>query len=159
MNALQKLRQVTDDLPKQLGPKAENDAWALAGRLLDRLPANREEAGRVVDQRDHAGLDALVRKLENPEEIEEKNAAFDAAVESVTQDQMNDAMRAFRKRIKLGRLADESKLGGRYTSGGHKSKIDAIVPPNEFPKEVWAALVKAGKLVHTGHGFYAEPER
>ncbi len=159
MNALQKLRQVTDDLPKQLGPKAENDAWGLAGRLLSRMPADKREAERVVTERDHAGLDALVRKLENPQEIEEKNAAFDAKVDAVTQDQMNDALRAFRKRLKLGRLADESKLGGRYTSGGHKSKIDAIVPPSDYPKEVWAALVKAGRLEHTGHGFYAEPAK
>ncbi|TVQ63864.1 MAG: hypothetical protein EA378_00685 [Phycisphaerales bacterium] len=66
-------------------------------------------------------------------------------------------MRAFRKRLKLGRLAEESKLGGRYTSGGKKSSIDAIVPPNDYPPELWKALAHDGKLINTGHGMYALP--
>ncbi|MAY75388.1 MAG: hypothetical protein CMJ31_11855 [Phycisphaerae bacterium] len=65
-------------------------------------------------------------------------------------------MRAFKKRLKLARLNDESKLGGRYTSGGKKSKIDAIEPPTEFGPEVWRALAAEGRLRHTGQGFYAE---
>ncbi|MCB9846250.1 MAG: hypothetical protein H6811_09720 [Phycisphaeraceae bacterium] len=74
----------------------------------------------------------------------------------VPRDQMDAALKAFRKRLKLGRLADESRLGGRYTSGGRASNIDAILPPDEFPPEVWKALEHAGKLKHTGQGFYAE---
>ncbi|KAA0217538.1 MAG: hypothetical protein DYG94_01195 [Leptolyngbya sp. PLA3] len=70
---------------------------------------------------------------------------------------MTAALKAFKKRLKLARLADESRLGGRYTSGGRESQIDAIIPPNEFPAAVWKALEKAGRLKHTGQGFYAEP--
>ena len=66
MNALQKIRQVHDDMPKQLGPKAQNDAWALVGRLLERLPGNKAEAARIVKERDLAGLDAFIRSLEHP---------------------------------------------------------------------------------------------
>ncbi len=67
-------------------------------------------------------------------------------------------MRAYTKRLKLARLADESRLGNRYTTGGRKSAIDAIIPPEEFPPEVWKALALAGKLRDTGGGFYAPVE-
>jgi len=63
-------------------------------------------------------------------------------------------MKAFKKRLKLGRLADESRLGGRYTSGGRTSKIDAIEPPREFEPGVWKALAAEGKLRDFGRGFY-----
>jgi len=69
-------------------------------------------------------------------------------------DNLKRAMKAFRKRLKLARLNDESKLGGRYTSGGKKSAIDAIQPPNQYPREVWDELVNQGKLVNTGQGFF-----
>ena len=67
-------------------------------------------------------------------------------------------MHAFRKRLKLARLNDESKLGGRYTSGGKRSGIDAVQPPGEYPDRVWKALVQAGRLVDAGGGFYADAE-
>ena len=68
---------------------------------------------------------------------------------------LDHALKAFNKSLKVMRLADESRLGGRYTSGGRKSAIDAIRPPEEFPKEIWDALVRAGKLRAEGPGFYA----
>ncbi len=64
------------------------------------------------------------------------------------------ALKAFRKRLKLTRLDDESRLGyGPMTSGG-KSGVVAITPPNQFSKEVWQELAKQGKLKHIGHGLY-----
>jgi hypothetical protein len=67
---------------------------------------------------------------------------------------LKKAMRAFRKKLKLSKLDDESKLGGRYTSGGRKSAIVAIQPPYGYAPEVWAALVADGRLRDTGRGFY-----
>ena len=74
----------------------------------------------------------------------------------VSHDDKKAALRAFHKRLKLARLNDESKLGGRYTSGGKTSKIDAVEAPREFPERVWKALVADGTLRDTGGGFYAD---
>jgi hypothetical protein len=67
---------------------------------------------------------------------------------------LKKAMRAFRKKLKLSILDDESKLGGRYTSGGRKSAIVAIQPPYGYEPAVWQALVADGRLRDTGRGFY-----
>ncbi len=73
-------------------------------------------------------------------------------------DQLKAAMTAFKKRIKLTKLDQESKLGGhRPTTSGKKSDVMGIIPPNQFPREVWDALVKQGKLKNMGGGFYAMP--
>lgn len=153
MNALEKLREVTDTIGSSKNGLQIVDAWALAGRLLGRFPVDPGESGRVLAEKDHAGLDTLVRSLENPE-----SSAPEGIPSSVTEGDMTAAMKAFRKRLKLARLDQESKLGGRYTSGGKRSGIDAIRPPTEFPPEVWKALEAAGRLRHTGGGLYAEAE-
>jgi hypothetical protein len=67
---------------------------------------------------------------------------------------LKKAMRAFRKRLRLTVLNDESRLGGRYTSSGRKSSIVAIQGPYGYPPEVWKALVEEGKLRDAGRGFY-----
>lgn len=149
MNALEKLREVTETIGSSKNGLEIVDAWTLAGRLLGRFPVDANESGRVLKQKDHAGLDALVRSLENPGSASEPAA-------SVTEGDMAAAMKAFRKRLKLTRLDQESKLGGRYTSGGKRSDIDAIRPPTEFAPEVWKALEASGKLRHTGGGLYVE---
>lgn len=154
MNAVQKLRQLVGEINK--GPASAMQAWPVATRLLSRMPLDQAEVARVCEARDPVGLDVLVARLENPEAAAEPEA--DPAVEAVTEDEMKSALRAFNKRLKLARLADESRLGGRYTSGGRQSKIDAIQPPDEFADPVWKALVAAGKLRYTGKGFYAPAE-
>ncbi len=64
------------------------------------------------------------------------------------------AMKAFRKRLKLTRLDEESKLGGRYVSSGRKSSVVAILPPHQYPAAVWQELVRQGRLRDRGGGFY-----
>jgi hypothetical protein len=73
---------------------------------------------------------------------------------ALDRENLKRAMKAFRKRLKLTRLDDESKLGGRYLSGGRHSKVDAIQPPNQYPASVWKELVRQGRLVDSGVGFY-----
>ncbi|MDQ7013471.1 MAG: hypothetical protein Q9O74_06190 [Planctomycetota bacterium] len=154
MNAIQKLRQLVTEVNK--GPASAMQAWPIVTRLLARMPLDAAEVKRVCDDRDPVGLDVLVTRLEHPDA--EPAAETDPATEAVTDDEMKAALRAFNKRFKLGRLADESRLGGRYTSGGRESKIDAIQPPSEYPTRVWKALAAAGKLKYTGNGFYAPAE-
>ena len=152
MNAIQKVRSVLDEI--RSGKKRQNDAenWALVGRLLARLVPDPTAVGKAVAEKN---LDGLIKMVDV---IEGKAAAASKAPPPVAdEDEMQRALAAFRKRIKVSRLADESRLGGRYTSGGRKSEIDAIQPPDGFSPVVWTALVAAGKLKELGKGFYSEP--
>jgi hypothetical protein len=67
---------------------------------------------------------------------------------------LKQALKAFRKRLKLTRLDHESKLGRNPLSGGHPSGIVAIMPPRQFGQEVWEELVRQGRLKPAGRGFY-----
>ena len=64
------------------------------------------------------------------------------------------ALKAFRKRLRLTQLDDESRLGVGPMSGGRGSGIVAVTPPNQFPKAVWEELARQGKLKPAGHGMY-----
>lgn len=64
------------------------------------------------------------------------------------------AMKAFRKRLKLTHLNEESKLGRNPLTSGKKSQVVAIMPPRQYPLEVWQELVRQGRLKDTGSGFY-----
>ena len=64
------------------------------------------------------------------------------------------AMKAFRKRLKLTILDDESRLGRGPMSGGNKSSVIAITPPNQFPRDVWEELAEQGKIKRAGRGVY-----
>ena len=71
-----------------------------------------------------------------------------------TPDQLKGALTAFKKRLKLTRLNDESKISARALTGGKKSTVSAIQPPHDFPKACWDELVKQGKLRYSGSGLY-----
>lgn len=82
----------------------------------------------------------------------------DALPEGLDPAQLRNALKAFRKRLKLARLDDESRLGHGPLSGG-KSGIVAIAPPNRYPQAVWDELVRQGKLRRAGHGLYQLPDQ
>jgi hypothetical protein len=71
-----------------------------------------------------------------------------------SKEELKQAFKAFKKRLKLTRLDAESKLGGGPLTGGHDSGIVAIQPPNDFPQAVWDELVRQGRLKAAGHGTY-----
>jgi hypothetical protein len=70
-----------------------------------------------------------------------------------TAQELKQALKAFRKRLKLTQLDEESKLGGGPLSH-NRARIVAITPPNQFAPAVWDALVKQGKLKKGGGGTY-----
>lgn len=70
-------------------------------------------------------------------------------------EELKRAMSAFKKRLKLYRQDDESKLGGRGLTGGRVSGIVGVKLPDGFPPEVWEELVKKGKLHPEGGGTYS----
>ncbi len=69
-------------------------------------------------------------------------------------EQIKAAFKAFKKRLKLTQLGEDSKLSRSPTTAGRRSDIVAIQPPHQFPPAVWDELVKRGKLKKAGHGMY-----
>ena len=69
-------------------------------------------------------------------------------------EEVKRAMKAFKKRLKLARLDDESSLGRGPLTGGKASSIVAITPPHQYAKAVWNELVSRGRLKYAGQGMY-----
>ncbi len=70
-----------------------------------------------------------------------------------SKDELKAALKAFRKRLKLTRLDDESRLSGGPL-GGKRSHVVAIQPPKDYPQAVWDELVRQGRLRKAGGGTY-----
>jgi len=68
------------------------------------------------------------------------------------------ALKAFRKRLKLTRLADETGSSRGALTGGKVSGVVAIRPPSRFDQAVWDELVRQGKLIESGSQ-YSLPEK
>jgi hypothetical protein len=69
-----------------------------------------------------------------------------------TDDELKRALKAFKKRLKLTRLDDES---GLTRGNNRKSGITGITPPAGFPPGIWEELVEKGKLKRDMGGTYA----
>ena len=72
-----------------------------------------------------------------------------------TPQELKQALKAFKKRLKLTRLDSESKLGVGPMSSGPGWGVVAIQPPDQYPRAVWDELVKQGKLKSASHGMYS----
>ena len=81
-------------------------------------------------------------------------ASNDTTPEEIPREILKRAYKAFKKRLKLMKLDDESGIAGGPISGGRQSGIVAITPPDQYPREVWDALVEQGRLKRCGHGQY-----
>ena len=68
--------------------------------------------------------------------------------------ELKAALKAFRKRLKLTQLDDQSRIGVGPMSSGRPSSIVAISPPDQFPQAVWDELTRQGKLKRAGSGQY-----
>ncbi|MBW8036233.1 MAG: hypothetical protein FVQ79_11530 [Planctomycetes bacterium] len=85
------------------------------------------------------------------DKMEEKDTQEDISPEILRR-----AMKAFKKRLKLTALDEDSRLGRGALSGGGQG-VCAIQPPNQFPNEVWEELHRQGRLRNIGHGLYEIP--
>ena len=131
-------------------PRRAAGEWKQVYKLLQStdLPALR--VTHVVGMRDTAGLTELVNQLRNPAATTTLSQADTPDAETCRR-----AMRAFRKRLALTCLDDESKISSHSPlSKGPGSGATAIIPPSEWPEPVWRELVRQGKLRDIGHGFY-----
>ena len=92
-------------------------------------------------------------------EIRKEHIMIDSETTSTpeppSKEELRLAMKAFRKRLKLTRLDDESRMGYGPMSSGQRSGVVAITPPDQFSNSVWQELAKQGKLKHHGGGLYA----
>ncbi|MBC8109345.1 MAG: hypothetical protein H7Z14_22365 [Anaerolineae bacterium] len=70
-----------------------------------------------------------------------------------TDEELKKALKAFKKRLKLTQLEEDSKLGHSPLTGS-KSHILSIQAPNGFGREIWQELVDKGFLKSDGGGFY-----
>lgn len=154
MNIIEKIRDTETKLRQTTDPVRQMEHWALLERLLGRMPVDQTELKRVSADRDLPGLNALIQRLENP-------AAFkkEEPLPEYSQSELNEALRAFRHRLKYMKLDQESQISQREVTSGKKADIGSIQPPgpSEFNPLIWKVLVKAGMLVDEGHGFYREP--
>jgi len=64
------------------------------------------------------------------------------------------ALKAFKKRIKMTHLGEETSGGRGVFSGGKVSGIVGITPPSQFPRAVWDELVRLNRLVES-NGCYS----
>ena len=130
----------------QAGSDADQ-AWNEAREALDATEENDAEVRAAVDSRDVEALHSIVEQWSSGDRVlpEQDRAVF------------KRAMKAYRKRLKLTRLDEESKMGVGAMSGGRKSGVVGIKPPNQYPREVWEELVRQGRLVDAGLGTYELP--
>ncbi len=118
--------------------------WDRARAALEPTRADEPELAAAVDARDEAALRAIVDGWRAGKRL--------LPVQDRTV--LKRALKAFRKRMKLTRLVDESSIGGGPMSSGRASNVVAITPPERYPREVWDELVRQKKLADARHGMY-----
>lgn len=155
MNIIEKIRDTETKLRAQTDPVKQLESWTMLERLLGRMPVDQSLLKQVVSDRDAIGLDMMIRRLEDPEAFKPK----EEPLPEYSQAELNEALRAFRHRLKFKKLDDESRISQREVTTGKSVKIDAMQPPgpSEFDPRIWKVLVREGKLIEEGRGFYREP--
>ena len=70
-----------------------------------------------------------------------------------TEEELKKAFKAFKKRLKLTQLEEDSHLG-RSPLTGARSSVTAIQPPPGFGREIWQELADKGFLKYDGDGLF-----
>ncbi len=131
--------------------------WGAAQKAMIKAGIDANLVARAVVGRDVDLIDRLIDHLEDPECPVDPPQPEPEPGPEIPEEVLRDAMRAFRKRVKLTRLDHESKLARSPLSSGKSADFEAILPPNQFPPEVWRSLADRGDLESTGGGFYRVP--
>ncbi len=74
-----------------------------------------------------------------------------------TEKELKEAFKAFKKRLKLTQLEEDSKLGHSPLTSA-RSRIVSIQPPRGFGTTIWEELVEKGVLKRDSGGFYEQVE-
>lgn len=152
---IQKLQELLTAIRAYPDPRRAAAEWKQAFNLLKKTDAESNHVANVVARR---GVDALAELIDElaaanePAPVGEPGPDAPGTPDDLT---CKMALQAFKKRLKLIRLDDESQVDARNPlSKGGKSEVSSILPPSEWPAAVWNELVRRGKLRHTGKGFY-----
>jgi hypothetical protein len=154
--------------PKQLGVK-----WKALHGLLKKAPCDQMRLARAIATRDADTMRTILDEVAKapPPAPRGQNRFASASgepaparaapmapvmirAEKPTSQQLKTALAAFKKRLKLTKLDQESRIGRAPMTGGIKSNIIAILPPNLYPRNYWEELEKQGQIRNTGGGFY-----
>lgn len=135
-------------------PRRAAAEWKQTLKLLQKTDSSAVMVTNIVAGRDVVRLAALIDQLRAPV----ATAAPADVPDSLT---CGNALRAFRKRLALTRLDDESRISSHspLSKGEQGSSISAISPPVEWPEAVWQELVRQGRLRSIGHGLYELPKQ
>ena len=68
-------------------------------------------------------------------------------------EELKKALKAFKKRLKVYQEDSGSSAPASHLSR-EKATITAINPPDQYPKEIWEALVEKGRLKKVGNNMY-----
>jgi hypothetical protein len=131
-----------------LQPLAEGTSadWPAARAALDAAGEAQGELLTIVETRDSAALATLLSAWASGKTL---RPVHDREV-------LKRAVKAFRKRLKLGRLDEESRIGGAF-SKGERSGMVGVLPPDSYGPDVWSELVRVGRLLDVGHGVLELP--
>jgi len=130
-------------------PRRASSEWKQVYKLLQKTSVPSGRITSMVGMRNVEGLSEVIAQLSAPEA--ETSSPPDDAPDAET---CKKALKAFRKRVAVTRLDDESTLGRSPLSKGASSGSLAITPPIEWPDAVWRELARQGKLRDVGHGLY-----
>ena len=154
-DAREELDRLVEELRGFDDPRRASAQWKAVLNILRKAPVDQNRVANIVAGRNMGQLEALVAQLAAPQAAAAESAGPPPLPEGVDEHALASAMKAFRKRLKLTRLDDESQINNRNPlSKGGASQIRSIQPPNDWPRPVWDALVQRGKLRYTGRGFY-----
>ncbi|MAC19663.1 MAG: hypothetical protein CMJ23_08350 [Phycisphaerae bacterium] len=148
-----------DEVRASLSAERVGPEWGAMQRLLVKAKADSSSVARAIATRDLELIDQLIALLRDPSLVIAEPESNIHEGPEIPVEVLRDAMRAYRKRMKLTKLDQESKLARSPLSSGKDATFDAIIPPNQFPPEVWWALVANGELEATGEGFYKIPDQ
>jgi len=133
-------------------PRRASSEWKQVYKLLQKTGMRPGRITGMVGMRDVEALTQAIAELSAPDSDSPEPAADAPDAETCKK-----AFKAFRKRVSLTKLDDDSKLGRSPLSKGASKAPLAITPPIEWPAEVWRELARQGKLRDVGGGFYQLP--
>jgi len=148
-----KLQDLLAAIERYADPRRATAEWKQAFGLLQKLPLPKDRVNYVVGMRDVTGLRAFIEQLTEP-------APPPRPAVAIEPETLRQAMQAFKRRVRFTQLDEESQINSHspLSKGEDRKPSRAITTPVEFPDDVWQELVRQGKLLYLGHGFYELPK-
>lgn len=184
---LEQARQLLQSVSADPNAPASGPGWKSLHTLLKKAPCDQMRLARFIAERNVEAMRKLLDEVavapprpprgsfSQPAPVPAEGASAGAAApaqtpaprpeiiiraEKPTPQQLKTALAAFKKRLKLTKLDQESRLNSRSPlSAGAKSGVIAILPPNLYPRTYWEELEKQGQIRNTGGGFYELVEK